>query len=72
MKRSWVVFLLWAVVLLAALNTGRDLYYHLMYVPSATIVLSFFWTWGSIHHSDLPGHYGSRVVSTLGPFRQRG
>jgi len=111
-KRSWVVFLLWAVVLLAALNTGRNLYYHLTYVLSATIVLSFLWTWGSIHwlklerqtrsrrsqvgkvaeerfmvrntgffpklwlevrdHSDLPGHYASRVVSALGPFRQRG
>jgi uncharacterized protein (DUF58 family) len=111
-KRNWVVFLLWAVVLLAALNTGRDLYYHLTYVLSATIVLSFLWTWGSIHwlklerqtrsrrsqvgkvaeerfivrntgffpklwlevrdHSDLPGHYASQVVSTLGPFRQRG
>jgi len=103
-KRSGVVFLLWAVVLLAALNTGRDLYYHLTYVLSITIVLSFLWTWGSIHwvelerrtrsrrsqvgrvveerfavrntgffpklwlevrdHSDLPGHYASRVVST--------
>lgn len=112
MKRSGVVFLLWAVVLLAALNTGRDLYYHLTYVLSITIVLSFLWTWGGIHwvelerrtrsrrsqvgrvveerfamrntgffpklwlevrdHSDLPGHYASRVVSTLGAFRQRG
>ena len=107
-----MIFLLWAVVLLAALNTGRDLYYHLTYVLSTTIVLSFLWTWGSIHwlklerqtrsrrsqvgkvaeerfavrstsffpklwlevrdHSDLPGHYASRVVSTLGPFQQRG
>ena len=112
MKRSWVVFLLLAVVLIAALNTGRDLYYHLTYVLSATVVFSFLWTWGSIHwlklerqtrsrrsqvgkvaeerfmvrntgffpklwlevrdHSDFPGHYASRVVSTLGPFRQRG
>ncbi len=112
MKRSWVIFLLWGVVLLAALHTGRDLYYHLTYVLSATIALSFLWTWGSIHwvrlerqtrgrrsqvgkvteerftvyntgffpklwlevrdHSDLPGHYAGRVVSTLGPFRRRG
>ncbi len=112
MKRSWVVFLLWAVVLVAALNTGRNLYYHLTYVLSITFLLSFLWTWGSIHwlklerqtrgrrsqvgkvaeerftvhntgffpklwlevrdHSDFPGHYASRVVSKLGPFRQRG
>jgi uncharacterized protein (DUF58 family) len=112
-KRNWGgIFLLLAVILLAALNTGRDLYYHLTYVLSATIVLSFLWTWGSIHwlklerqtrsrrsqvgkmaeerftvrntgffpklwlevrdFSDLPGHYAGQVVSTLGPFRQRG
>jgi uncharacterized protein (DUF58 family) len=111
-KKSWAVFLLWALVLLAALNTGRGLYYHLTYVLSATIFFSFLWTWGSIRwlklgrqtrsrrsqvgkvaeerftvrntgffpklwievrdHSDFPGHYASRVVSALGPFRQRG
>ena len=111
MKRIWVIFLLWAVVLLMALNTGRDLYYHLTYVLSSTIALSFLWTWGSVHWlklerqtrsrrsqvgkvveerfavrstsffpklwlevrdlSDLPGHYASRVVSTLGPFQER-
>jgi uncharacterized protein (DUF58 family) len=110
-KRIWVICLLWAVVLLMALNTGRDLYYHLTYVLSSTIVLSFLWTWGSIHWlklerqtrsrrsqvgkvveerfavrstsffpklwlevrdlSDLPGHYASRVVSTMGPFQER-
>jgi len=110
-KRIWVIFLLWAVVLLMALNTGRDLYYHLTYVLSSTIALSFLWTWGSVHWlklerqtrsrrsqvgkvveerfavrstsffpklwlevrdlSDLPGHYASRVVSTLGPFQER-
>jgi uncharacterized protein (DUF58 family) len=110
-KRIWVIFLLWAVVLLMALNTGRDLYYHLTYVLSSTIALSLLWTWGSVHWlklerqtrsrrsqvgkvveerfavrstsffpklwlevrdlSDLPGHYASRVVSTLGPFHER-
>ena len=60
MKRSWVVFLLWAVVLVAALNTGRDLYYHLTYVLSATIVLSFLWTWGSIHWLKLERQTRSR------------
>jgi uncharacterized protein (DUF58 family) len=59
-KRSWVVFLLWAVVLLAALHTGRDLYYHLTYVLSATIVLSFLWTWGSIHWLKLERQTRSR------------
>ena len=60
MKRSWVIFLLWAVVLLAALNTGRDLYYHLTYVLSATIALSFLWTWGSIRWLKLERQTRSR------------
>jgi uncharacterized protein (DUF58 family) len=59
-KQSWVIFLLWVVVLVVALNTGRDLYYHLTYVLSATIVLSFLWTWGSIHWLKLERQTRSR------------
>ena len=34
--------------LIAALATGRDLFYNLTYLIAAIIVLSYFWTWTSI------------------------
>ena len=49
MKGSQIVFLLGLACLIAALATGRDLFYNLTYLIAAIIVLSYLWTWTSIH-----------------------
>jgi len=49
MKANRLVFLLGLACLIAALATGRDLFYNLTYLIAAIIVLSYLWTWTSIH-----------------------
>ncbi|MBM4464252.1 MAG: DUF58 domain-containing protein [Chloroflexi bacterium] len=48
MKENRIVFILGLVCLIAALATGRDLFYNLTYLIVAIIVLSYLWTWTSI------------------------
>jgi len=48
MKGNRLVFLLGLTCLIAALATGRDLFYNLTYLIAAIIVLSYLWTWTSI------------------------
>jgi len=48
MKGNRLVLLLGLACLIAALATGRDLFYNLTYLIAAIIVLSYLWTWTSI------------------------
>jgi uncharacterized protein (DUF58 family) len=48
MKGNRTVFLIGLGCLIAALATGRDLFYNLTYFIAAIIVLSYLWTWTSI------------------------
>ncbi len=48
MKGNRLVFLIGLACLIAALATGRDLFYNLTYLIAAIIVLSYLWTWTSI------------------------
>lgn len=48
MSGTRLVFLLGLACLIAALATGRDLFYNLTYLIAATILLSYLWTWTSI------------------------
>jgi uncharacterized protein (DUF58 family) len=48
MKGNRLVFLLGLACLIAALATGRDLFYNLTYLIAAIILLSYLWTWTSI------------------------
>jgi len=48
MKGNRLVLLLGLACLIAALATGRDLFYNLTYLIAAVIVLSYLWTWTSI------------------------
>lgn len=48
MKGNHLVFLLGLACLIAALATGRDLFYNLTYLIAAIILLSYLWAWTSI------------------------
>ena len=48
MKANRLVFLLGLACLIAALATGRDLFYTLAYLVVAILVISYLWTWMSI------------------------
>jgi uncharacterized protein (DUF58 family) len=48
MKGNRLVFVMGLACLIAALATGRDLFYNLAYLIVAIIVLSYLWTWTSI------------------------
>jgi uncharacterized protein (DUF58 family) len=45
MRRAWAVLILWIVSLVAALVTGRDLYYTMTYLFGGTLILSATWAW---------------------------
>ena len=47
-RRAWVVLALWLVCMVAALVTGRDLYYYLTYLLTIILVLSAFWAWSAV------------------------
>jgi uncharacterized protein (DUF58 family) len=44
-RRAWVVLALGVVCVIAALVTGRDLYYHLVYLLTIILLLSATWAW---------------------------
>ena len=46
-RRAWVMFALGSLSGLAALVTGRDLYYHLAYLCAITLLLSALWAWSA-------------------------
>jgi uncharacterized protein (DUF58 family) len=48
MKGNRLVFLLGLACLIAALTTGRDLFYNLTYLIIAILVISYLWAWTSI------------------------
>lgn len=46
-RRAWVVLTLGLICLVAALITGRDLYYHLTYLLMGTLLISALWAWSA-------------------------
>ncbi len=53
MGRSRAIFVLWLACLVAALATGRDLFYNLTYLITAIVVLSYLWAWTGVHWVQL-------------------
>jgi uncharacterized protein (DUF58 family) len=49
MKGNRLVFILGLACLIAALATGRDIFFNLTYLIVAIIILSYLWTWASIN-----------------------
>lgn len=48
MKRSRLVLLLWLVIGVGAIGTGRELFYNLWYLLSSLLVFSFLWAWSGV------------------------
>jgi uncharacterized protein (DUF58 family) len=46
-RRAWIVLVLGLICTVAALVTGRDLYYHLTYLLAAILFLSALWAWSA-------------------------
>ena len=48
-----MVFLLWALVLLFALTTGRELAFNLLYFVTGAIILALWWSWTNLRGLDV-------------------
>ena len=48
MRRSRIVFVLWLVIGVGALGTGRELLYNLWYLLTSLLIVSFLWAWSGI------------------------
>jgi len=48
LRRSWGLFLLWALALMFALRTGRDLAFNLFYFITGVIVITLVWSWSNL------------------------
>ncbi len=49
LERSWVLVLVLALALLMALATGEPLFFSLVYLSGAILLLSFLWAWLNVH-----------------------
>jgi len=54
--RSRIVLLLWGLLLLGAIGTGRDLLYNLWYLVTALLLFSFLWAWTGIRWVRVQRH----------------
>ncbi|MFQ5812507.1 MAG: DUF58 domain-containing protein [Anaerolineae bacterium] len=71
MKANRLVFLLGLACLIAALATGRDLFYNLTYLIAAIIVLSYLWTWTSIHWVHVSRHLWAKKAEVGKIYEER-
>lgn len=49
LQRSWILFLLWLVSLIATLAVGGPLFFSLTYLFTAILLFSFIWAWLNVH-----------------------
>ena len=71
MKGNRLVFLLGLACLIAALATGRDLFYNLAYLIAAILVLSYLWTWTSIHWVRIVRHLWAKKAEVGKTYEER-
>lgn len=48
MKRNWIYFLILAIAIAEALATGNRIYFVLLYLLLAVLILAFVWSWSNI------------------------
>ena len=48
MKRSRIVLVLWILVAIGAIGTGREVLYNLWYLLTAVLVFSYLWAWTGV------------------------
>lgn len=49
LERSWVLILIFILSLLGALATGHALFFNLLYLSGAILILSYAWAWLNLH-----------------------
>lgn len=53
MTRSRIVLLLWALIAVGAIGTGRELLYNLWYLLTSLLVVSYAWAWTGVHRVQI-------------------
>ncbi len=71
MKGNRLVFLLGLACLIAALATGRDLFFNLTYLIATIIVISYLWTWTSIHWVRLTRYLWAKKAEVGKTYEER-
>jgi uncharacterized protein (DUF58 family) len=71
MKGNRLVFLLGLACLIAALATGRDLFFNLTYLITAIIVVSYFWTRTSVHWVRLTRYLWAKKAEVGKTYEER-
>jgi uncharacterized protein (DUF58 family) len=49
LERSWVLILVFAASLAGAISVGHPLFFNLVYLSGAILILSFTWAWLNLH-----------------------
>jgi len=62
-RRAWLFILVGVACLILGLTTGRDLFYNMVYLAIAVLILSFIWTWTGISSVRLSRRTRSRRSS---------
>ena len=70
-RRAWVVLALGLICMVAALVTGRDLYYHLTYLLIITLLLSLLWAWSAMRGLHLSRYTRASHAQVGRPLEER-
>ncbi len=70
-RRAWGVLALGLASVVAALVTGRDLYYHLIYLLTAVLLSSGLWAWAATHGLHLSRYTRSTRAQVGHPLMER-
>ena len=62
LERSWVLFVLWLISLIAALSIGNALFFSLTYLFTTLILFSFLWAWLNVNLVRVTRQIRSRYV----------
>ncbi len=62
LERSWVLYLLWLISLIAALGIGNAIFFSLTYLFTALLLFSFLWAWLNVNQVRVTRQIRSRYV----------
>ncbi len=69
-RRGWVVLALAVACLVAALVTGRDMYFYLTYLLMATVALSAVWAWSAMRGLRLSRYTRASLAQVGRPLKE--
>lgn len=71
LERSWVLFLIWLISLIATLSLGGPLFFSLTYLFTALLLLSFLWAWLNVHSLRVTRQIRTRHVQIGNSIEER-